>query len=113
MSDSSTGGGTTDDEEWPVTSDWLRQMLTEYHRGADGLEVTDFKLSQAESALSDILFVSVSYRPPGESQVVDRDLVLKLLPRDPFSRFFVSEAQFDLREIKFYTKVTSPQLTGK
>lgn len=32
-------------------------------------------------------------------------LVVKLPPRDPFSRYFVAEAQFDLREIKFYTEV--------
>lgn len=35
--------------------------------------------------------------------------IIKLLPQDPFSRFFVTEAQFDLREIKFYTQVSIVQ----
>lgn len=34
------------------------------------------------------------------------DIIIKLLPHDPFSRYFVTEAQFDLREIKFYTTVS-------
>lgn len=33
------------------------------------------------------------------------NVIIKQLPRDPFSRFFVTEGQFDLREIQFYTKV--------
>lgn len=44
--------------------------------------------------------------PPESTPVTESlDLVIKLLPHDPFSRYFVTEAQFDLREIKFYTKV--------
>ncbi|XP_066907772.1 uncharacterized protein [Halyomorpha halys] len=101
MSDSS------EDEDWPVSSDWLTRVLTDFHQGP--VTVDSYRLAQAESALSDILFVSVVYRPPGSSGSQTKDLVLKLLPRDPFSRFFVSEAQFDLREIKFYTKV-APEL---
>uniref|UniRef100_A0A069DTX9 Putative ecdysteroid kinase n=2 Tax=Panstrongylus TaxID=65342 RepID=A0A069DTX9_9HEMI len=98
MSDSS------DEEEWPVSAEWLSHVLSEYHGGSAVL-VTDYRLSQAESALSDILSLKVTYeRPPGQQQTTI-SLVLKLLPRDPFSRFFVTEAQFDLREIKFYTKV--------
>lgn len=34
------------------------------------------------------------------------DMIIKQLPKDPFYRFFVSEGQFDLREIKFYTQVS-------
>jgi len=33
-------------------------------------------------------------------------MIIKQLPKDPFSRFFVTEGQFDLREIKFYTQVS-------
>lgn len=33
------------------------------------------------------------------------DLIIKLLPQDPFGRYFVTINQFDLREIQFYTKV--------
>lgn len=43
-----------------------------------------------------------------ENETVDGarlEIIIKLLPHDPFSRYFVTEAQFDLREIKFYTKV--------
>lgn len=60
--------------------------------------------------LSDILSVSVVYEfqgIPGEEGSKSLDIVIKLLPQDPFSRFFVTEAQFDLREIKFYTSVSS------
>lgn len=38
------------------------------------------------------------------------DIVIKLLPHDPFGRYFVTINQFDLREIQFYTKVCSVQL---
>ncbi|KAF6212726.1 hypothetical protein GE061_010433 [Apolygus lucorum] len=93
----------SDEEEWPVSSEWLEHVLSEYHGSAAAVE--DFRLAQKESALSDILSVVVRYRPSPDEDVLTLALVLKLLPRDPFSRFFVTEAQFDLREIKFYTKV--------
>ncbi|CAA9996896.1 unnamed protein product, partial [Nesidiocoris tenuis] len=94
----------SDEEEWPVSAEWLGRVLSEYH-GAD-VTVDEYRLAQKESALSDILSVVVKYKPGGSGgeEPVTRALVLKLLPRDPFSRFFVTEAQFDLREIKFYTK---------
>ncbi|BES92351.1 Protein of unknown function (DUF1679) [Nesidiocoris tenuis] len=99
----------SDEEEWPVSAEWLGRVLSEYH-GAD-VTVDEYRLAQKESALSDILSVVVKYKPGGSGgeEPVTRALVLKLLPRDPFSRFFVTEAQFDLREIKFYTKV-APEL---
>lgn len=103
MSDSS------DEEEWPVSAEWLSHVLSEYHGGSAVL-VTDYRLSQAESALSDILSIKVTYERPPSQQSTTISLVLKLLPRDPFSRFFVTEAQFDLREIKFYTKVNNIKL---
>lgn len=37
-------------------------------------------------------------------------IIIKQLPRDPFSRFFVTEGQFDLREIKFYTQVSDKMI---
>lgn len=56
------------------------------------------------SNLSDILSVFVEYElddaPPATLEII-----IKLLPQDPFSRYFVTEAKFDLREIQFYTKV--------
>jgi hypothetical protein len=61
-----------------------------------------------DSALSEVLSLHVQYSSGvrDQSQGVVQ-LVLKLPPRDPVSRFFVSEAQFDLREINFYTQVIS------
>ncbi|KAF4522597.1 hypothetical protein B566_EDAN003577 [Ephemera danica] len=59
-----------------------------------------------DSALSEVISVSVDYRTNKEATL---ELVIKLPPRDPVSRFFVTEAQFDLREIKFYTQVV-PEL---
>lgn len=72
----------------------------------------DFKVKQGchdgVNNLSDILSVSVVYEFQQVNQVASKslDIVIKLLPQDPFSRFFVTEAQFDLREIKFYTSVS-------
>jgi hypothetical protein len=60
-----------------------------------------------ECVLSDILAVRVQYQvSPGTTDTRSLSLIVKLLPHDPFSRFFVTEAQFDLREIKFYTQVS-------
>jgi Ecdysteroid kinase-like family len=60
------------------------------------------------SNLSDILALHVDYELTGASntsKALKLNLIIKLLPHDPFSRFFVTEAQFDLREIKFYTQI--------
>lgn len=104
--------------EWPVTKEWLENILTVYHRSnsnnSDGennndIIVDDFDVSPGctagESVLSDILAVTVDYtiKPEIKSQL---NVIVKLLPQDPFSRYFVTEAQFDLREIKFYTQVS-------
>lgn len=65
----------------------------------------------SESVLSAITSVTVNYLredkydktyPPDKCKMT---LIIKQLPKDPFSRFFVTEGQFDLREIKFYTQV--------
>lgn len=63
------------------------------------------------SNLSDILSVYVEYQlvdDPVETSTLE--IIIKLLPQDPFSRFFVTEAKFDLREIQFYTKVLPDML---
>lgn len=49
--------------------------------------------------------MKIDYEFKNEDQHLD--LFIKLLPHDPFSRYFVTEAQFDLREIKFYTQVSA------
>lgn len=54
-------------------------------------------------ALSRVLAVTVRYEHDGERNALP--LVVKLPPRDPFGRLFVAEAQFDTREILFYTEL--------
>lgn len=54
-------------------------------------------------ALSRVLAVTVRYESNGERRALP--LVVKLPPRDPFGRLFVAEAQFDTREILFYTEL--------
>lgn len=70
----------------------------------------DFKVKPGShdgvNNLSDILSVNVQYElvddPVEQSKL---EIIIKLLPQDPFSRYFVTEAKFDLREIQFYTKI--------
>ncbi|XP_065080105.1 uncharacterized oxidoreductase dhs-27-like [Ochlerotatus camptorhynchus] len=99
-------------ESWPINEDWLIEVLKKHHEVRSGINITDFKVKQGcqdgVNNLSDILSVSVVYEFQGVQDKVERkslDIVIKLLPQDPFSRFFVTEAQFDLREIKFYTSI--------
>lgn len=120
--------------DWPVTEEWLQAVLRQHHKdleqeptaaaAATSITVLDFTVKPGcgggESVLSDILAVVVRYtikksKEDGGGHGDDASLaasgphhlsfVVKLLPQDPFSRFFVTEAQFDLREIKFYTQV--------
>ena len=101
-------------------------MLTSYHESLNSkhvhpesgakseliIRILDFAVSPGfdagESVLSDILAVKVDYLISNErpDQTRQMNCIIKLLPHDPFSRFFVTEAQFDLREIKFYTTVS-------
>lgn len=60
-----------------------------------------------ESALSAITRAKIKYTLDDTKTVQDLSLIVKELPKDPFSRFFVIEGQFDLREIKFYTQVSN------
>lgn len=57
------------------------------------------------SNLSDLIMASVKYELGDASNEKQLDIVIKLLPQDPFGRYFVTINQFDLREIRFYTKV--------
>lgn len=61
------------------------------------------------SNLSDILSVFVEYELE-DNESSKLEIIIKLLPQDPFSRYFVTEAKFDLREIQFYTKVLPDML---
>ncbi|KAI4459100.1 hypothetical protein MML48_6g00021264 [Holotrichia oblita] len=100
--------------DWPVTEEWLQAVLKSHHEDLpdpSSITVLDFTVrpgcESGESVLSDILAVAVKYRLPNDPAEEKHSLsfIVKLLPQDPFSRFFVTEAQFDLREIKFYTQV--------
>lgn len=95
--------------EWPVTKEWLESLLTVHHGEASGIFIEDFDVSPGctagESVLSDILAVTVDYTTKPDETKRELNVIVKLLPQDAFSRFFVTEAQFDLREIKFYTQV--------
>ncbi|XP_046397390.1 uncharacterized protein LOC124164205 isoform X2 [Ischnura elegans] len=84
------------------------------------VKVCDFEVSRGTtggigSLLSEILSVRVDYEllPSSdggeEKQAQSLRLLLKLPPKDPVTRAFVTEAQFHLREIKFYTEVV-PEL---
>lgn len=114
----SDGGGSSDEEsassgaEWPVTAGWLGAVLTSHHSvDAGAVQVKDFRVrpgcDAGESVLSDILSVRCDYLLDDQERSLS--LIVKLLPHEPFSRYFVTEAQFDLREIKFYTQVV-PEL---
>lgn len=55
---------------------------------------------------------SIKYELGDNSNEKQLDIVIKLLPQDPFGRYFVTINQFDLREIQFYTKVCLPLFTN-
>lgn len=110
MSDSedNTEGSCAD---WNISREWLESMLQEHHGKDSKPGVLDFTVrpgcSAGESVLSDILAVTLEYRLGPEQPAKELSLIVKRLPQDPYSRFFVTEAQFDLREIRFYTQVRS------
>lgn len=56
------------------------------------------------SNLSDLITASIAYEIGDGNDEKHLDIVIKLLPHDPFGRYFVTINQFDLREIQFYTK---------
>ncbi|EZA49014.1 hypothetical protein DMN91_002336 [Ooceraea biroi] len=98
--------------DWEVKKEWLESILSEYHKGK-AVEILNFEVNPGctnnESVLSTITKVTTTYllamtskKPMDKCKV---DMIIKQLPKDPFSRFFVTEGQFDLREIKFYTQV--------
>lgn len=106
-------------ESWPVNEDWLIEMLKQHHCTTNDIKIADFSAKQGcsdgVSNLSDILAVAVTYNvsptpdEPASAETVGSseklEFIIKLLPHDPFSRYFVTEAKFDLREIKFYKRV--------
>ncbi|XP_018328541.1 uncharacterized protein LOC108739233 [Agrilus planipennis] len=109
---SNTSSSTTSDADWPVTEEWLQAVLKQHHKDLEepsSITVVDFAVRPGcdarDNVLSDILAVSVKYKLQGNDDIHSLNFIIKLLPQDPFSRFFVTEAQFDLREISFYTQI--------
>ncbi|XP_012062421.1 PREDICTED: uncharacterized protein LOC105625704 [Atta cephalotes] len=100
--------------DWEVRKEWLETILSKHYKGK-AVKVLEFNVNSgcttSESVLSAITSVTVKYLAALTSitnKPIDRcktSLIIKQLPKDPFSRFFVTEGQFDLREIKFYTQV--------
>lgn len=65
------------------------------------------------SNLSDLITASMTYEIGDGDDEKKLDIVIKLLPHDPFSRYFVTINQFDYREIQFYTRVSQNQFIIK
>ncbi|XP_034193532.2 putative oxidoreductase dhs-27 isoform X1 [Osmia lignaria lignaria] len=90
-----------------IDKEWLGGILREFHK--EPVTITECNVSPGcmsnESALSAIIRVKVKYTLNDSNSTQDLSLIVKELPKDAFSRFFVIEGQFDLREIKFYTRV--------
>lgn len=110
----------TGSDSWPVNEDWLIDMLKQHHCTSNDIKIADFSAKQGcndgvSNNLSDILAISVVYNIASlplemastevSSSSEKLEFIIKLLPHDPFSRYFVTEAKFDLREIRFYTRV--------
>ncbi|KAK4305624.1 hypothetical protein Pmani_022490, partial [Petrolisthes manimaculis] len=101
-------------QQWKTGGDaeWLETILDAYHTSLEpnvepqiDLEEWSVKPSsdEHEGYLSEQLALSVTYSM--RDQHHHAHLLAKLLPQDPFSRAFVIETQFDLREIKFYQEI--------
>lgn len=105
---SQSSGGSEDGDDCPVSEAWLTSVLALHHESEVHVEAFTVLpgCERSETVLSDILAVTVDYALPLASPHPRHlHIIVKLLPQDPYSRYFVTEAQFDLREIKFYTKV--------
>ncbi|XP_028043683.1 uncharacterized protein LOC114253121 [Bombyx mandarina] len=91
-----------DPDDVALTEEWARELLAD--AGVVGAnEVRVESRAGVTGALSRVLAVTVRYECSGEQKSLP--VVVKLPPRDPFGRLFVAEAQFDTREILFYTEL--------
>ncbi|XP_023944361.2 uncharacterized protein LOC112050341 [Bicyclus anynana] len=105
----SSGSEESDCEQGPeadadaaLTEEWARELLS----GSGVVAPQEIRVESragVAGALSRVLAVTVRYESAGEFRALP--LVVKLPPRDPFGRLFVAEAQFDTREILFYTEL--------
>lgn len=106
-------------DNWPLEEEWLIKMLKQHHCTHNDIKIVEFAIKKGNigstSNLSDIMAISLIYNIallPIEKAIFEisprsekLELIIKLLPHDPFSRYFVTEAKFDFREIQFYTRV--------
>ncbi|XP_055373096.1 uncharacterized oxidoreductase dhs-27-like [Condylostylus longicornis] len=94
-------------DNWVINLEWIQDFLKEVHEDEQDFTIKNYDVSNGSTNgirnLSEVLAVSIDYEY--KSVMKRLDLFIKLLPHDPFSRYFVTEAQFDLREIKFYTQI--------
>lgn len=97
--------------KWEVRREWLEDIFIDYFKTKELQQgrIYEFKIhpgcticSTNESVLSNITYVKTKFY---ETFRYGLNIVIKRLPDDPFSRFFVTEGQYDLREIKFYTQI--------
>lgn len=86
---------------------WLQSVLSEFHEKEVSISSCNVSPGcvSSESVLSAIMRIRVQYVITATNSVQDVSMIVKELPEDPFNRFFVTEGQFDFREIKFYTQV--------
>ncbi|XP_014603005.1 PREDICTED: uncharacterized protein LOC106786300 [Polistes canadensis] len=96
--------------KWEITREWLKGIFSEYYMHMVDiceLKTTSIRKSDAtlsnENVLCDITYAEFDLIGPID--VSEMRIVIKRLPADLFNRFFVTEGQYDLREIKFYTKI--------
>ncbi|CAF4907063.1 unnamed protein product [Pieris macdunnoughi] len=89
-------------EEASLTEEWARELLID-SGVVEPQEIRVESRAGVAGALSRVLAVTIRYESDGERHSLP--LVVKLPPRDPFGRLFVAEAQFDTREILFYTEL--------
>ncbi|CAK1541283.1 unnamed protein product [Leptosia nina] len=100
--DSDCEFGPETEAEASLTEEWARELLVDWGV-VDPQEIRVESRAGVAGALSRVLAVTVRYESNGERHSLP--LVVKLPPRDPFGRLFVAEAQFDTREILFYTEL--------
>lgn len=108
MSDCEECGSSSGEEEvvpkWEIGKEWFAKIMGDYFPVK--VQTVDIRMkpkrTKNENVLSDISrFDAIMY---SDSYII-MSFLMKRLPKDPFCRFFVTEGQYDLREIKFYTEI--------
>ncbi|XP_055325049.1 uncharacterized protein LOC129579220 [Sitodiplosis mosellana] len=110
MSDSEEDSSNSENN-WPMNEAWMLNILKDDDKSEAKVKINYFSAKSicqhGVSNLSDLIMASIKYEIGDNSNEKQLDIVIKLLPQDPFGRYFVTINQFDLREIQFYTKIYS------